>query len=45
MYDSEKSEAAKKDILSGVSWAKGFVMNGQKIIAAARSSTSVHSIS
>ena len=32
MYDSEKSEAAKKDILSGVSWAKGFVMNGQKII-------------
>lgn len=32
IYDSEKSEAAKKDILSGISWAKGFVMNGQKII-------------
>lgn len=32
IYDANKSETAKKDLLSGVSFAKGFVMNGQKII-------------
>ena len=32
VYDSNKSESAKKDLLSSISWAKGFVMNGQKII-------------
>lgn len=32
IYDSEKSEAAKEDLLSGLSWASGLVMNGQKII-------------
>lgn len=31
-YDKEKSEASKKDLLSEVSWANGFVMNGQRII-------------
>lgn len=31
-YDKEKSEAAKSDLLSSLSWANGFVMNGQKII-------------
>ena len=31
-YDASKSEAAKQDLLSGLSWASGFVMNGQKII-------------
>ena len=32
VYDEEKSEAAQKDLLSNISWANGFVMNGQKII-------------
>ena len=31
-YDSEKSMTARQELLSGVSWATGFVMNGQKII-------------
>lgn len=31
-YDASKSEAAKQDLLSDLSWANGFVMNGQKII-------------
>ena len=31
-YDKEKSEAAKNDLLSNISWANGLVMNGQKII-------------
>ena len=31
-YDSEKSMTARQDLLSNVSWATGFVMNGQKII-------------
>ena len=32
VYDEEKSEAAQKDLLSNISWAHGFVLNGQKII-------------
>ena len=32
IYDEEKSEAAQKDLLSNISWANGFVLNGQKII-------------
>lgn len=32
VYDEEKSEAALKDLLSNISWANGFVLNGQKII-------------
>lgn len=32
VYDASKSEAAKQDLLSELSWANGFVMNGQKII-------------
>ena len=28
----KKSEAAQKDLLSNISWANGFVLNGQKII-------------
>lgn len=32
IYDEEKSEAAQKDMLSNLSWANGFVLNGQKII-------------
>ena len=32
IYDANKSESAKKDLLSSISWANGFVMNGQKII-------------
>ena len=32
VYDDEKSEAAQKDLLSNISWANGFVLNGQKII-------------
>ena len=32
VYDEEKSEAAQKDLLSNISWANGFVLNGQKII-------------
>lgn len=31
-YDMEKSEAARQDLLGELSWANGFVMNGQKII-------------
>ena len=31
-YDANKSETAKRDLLSELSWADGFVMNGQKII-------------
>lgn len=32
VYDEEKSEAAQQDLLSNLSWASGFVLNGQKII-------------
>ena len=32
VYDEEKSEAAQKDLLSNISWANGFALNGQKII-------------
>ena len=32
VYDEEKSEAAQKDLLSNISWANGFVLNGQKIM-------------
>ena len=32
VYDSEKSESTKQDLLSSISWATGFVMTGQKII-------------
>ena len=32
VYDAKKSESAKKDLLESISWANGFVMNGQKII-------------
>ena len=32
VYDEEKSAAAQKDLLSNISWANGFVLNGQKII-------------
>lgn len=32
VYNEEKSEAAQKDLLSNISWANGFVLNGQKII-------------
>ena len=32
VYDEEKSEAAQKDLLSNISWANGFGLNGQKII-------------
>ena len=32
VYDEEKSEAAQKALLSNISWANGFVLNGQKII-------------
>jgi len=31
-YDLEKSEAALEDLQSKISWAKGLVLNGQKII-------------
>lgn len=31
-YDAERSETAKEELLAGISGAKGFVMNGQKII-------------
>lgn len=31
-YDANKSETAKQDLLGELSWANGFVMNGQKII-------------
>ena len=32
VYDSEKSESAKQDLLSSISWATGYVLRGQKII-------------
>ena len=32
IYDEAKSEAAQKDLLSNISNANGFVLNGQKII-------------
>ena len=32
IYDEPKSEAAQKDLLSNISYANGFVLNGQKII-------------
>ena len=32
IYDEAKSEAAQKDLLSYISYANGFVLNGQKII-------------
>lgn len=32
VYDEEKSETAMKDLLSNISWASGYVLNGQKII-------------
>lgn len=32
VYDEEKSETARKDLLSNISWANDFVLNGQKII-------------
>jgi putative nucleotidyltransferase with HDIG domain len=32
VYDEAKSEAAQKDLLSNISWASGYVLNGQKII-------------
>lgn len=31
-FDNEKSATAKQELLSEISWATGFVMNGQKII-------------
>ncbi len=32
VYDEAKSEAAQRDLLSNISWASGYVLNGQKII-------------
>ena len=32
IYDKEKSESARQDLLSNISWANGYVLNGQKII-------------
>lgn len=32
IYDEEKSESALQDLLSNISWASGYVLNGQKII-------------
>lgn len=32
IYDKEKSESSKKDLLSKISWSNGYVLNGQKII-------------
>ena len=32
IYDKEKSESSKKDLLSKVTWVSGYVLNGQKII-------------
>ena len=32
IYDEAKSEEAQKDLLSNISYANGFVLNGQKII-------------
>ena len=32
IYDKEKSESSKKDLLSKISWSNGYVLNGQKIV-------------
>ncbi len=32
VYDKEKSEAAREDLLSSISWSSGMVINGTKII-------------
>lgn len=32
IYDENRSETAKKEMLASISWANGFVMNGQRII-------------
>ena len=32
IYDEAKSESSLKDLLSNISWANGYVLNGQKII-------------
>ena len=32
IYDKEKSDSAKKDLLSKISWSNGYVLNGQKIV-------------
>ena len=32
IYDKEKSESLKKDLLSKISWSNGYVLNGQKIV-------------
>ena len=32
IYDEAKSETALKDLISNISWASGYVLNGQKII-------------
>ena len=32
IYDEAKSESALKDLISNISWASGYVLNGQKII-------------
>ena len=32
IYDEEKSESVLQDLLSNISWASGYVLNGQKII-------------
>lgn len=31
-YDAKRSEALRNDLLEDISWANGFVMNGQKIV-------------
>lgn len=32
VYDKEKSESARQELLSNLTWASGYVLNGQKII-------------
>lgn len=32
IYDKEKSESAKQELMSNLTWASGYVLNGQKII-------------
>ena len=32
VYNMERSESSKQDLLSSISWSNGFVINGQKII-------------
>ncbi|MGL4519140.1 MAG: HD family phosphohydrolase [Phocaeicola sp.] len=32
VYDQEKSKSAKEELLGNISWASGFVVNGQRII-------------